>query len=337
MNDRAVSLFEQYDIEVIRTRKGRGSILCESKQGLYILKEFSGSTEKAAIMDFLLAQLQEQTTDSFQVESILKNKEGGLLTEDTDGTRYMIKTWFDGRECNVKENAECEMAVSILAGLHNTTTLEEKVYGDNESILKNLPVFSLAKEYERHNKELKRVRRFLKEKSQKTEFEIFLNRHFDFFLEQAQQILEDYCSYLILEENDSIRRQRTVCHGDYQYHNIIVTNSKPAVINFERCILDHPVRDLYLFMRKILEKSNWSQAMGERLLSAYDRVRPLSLQDHISLYYRFAYPEKFWKIVNFYYNSGKAWIPGKNMEKLEKVLQQEKEKQQFLDEVLRKV
>ena len=29
-----------------------------------------------------------------------------------------------------------------------------------------------------------------------------------------------------------------------------------------------------------------------------------------------SYPEKFWKIVNFYYNTGKAWIPEKNMEKL---------------------
>ena len=34
------------------------------------------------------------------------------------------------------------------------------------------------------------------------------------------------------------------------------------------------------------------------------------------LYYRLAYPEKFWKIVNFYYNSRKVWIPEKNSEKL---------------------
>ncbi len=55
----------------------------------------------------------------------------------------------------------------------------------------------------------------------------------------------------------------------------------------------------------------------------------------MQLYYRFAYPEKFWKIVNFYYNSGKAWIPGRNREKLENLLRQEEEKKAFLDSVLK--
>ena len=40
-------------------------------------------------------------------------------------------------------------------------------------------------------------------------------------------------------------------------------------------------------------------------------------------------------IVNFYYNSRKAWIPGKNLEKLEKVVEQEQGKQEFLDMVFR--
>lgn len=48
------------------------------------------------------------------------------------------------------------------------------------------------------------------------------------------------------------------------------------------------------------------------------------------LYYRLAYPEKFWKIANFYYNSGKAWIPEKYQEKLLKVNRQEQEKKEFL-------
>ena len=51
------------------------------------------------------------------------------------------------------------------------------------------------------------------------------------------------------------------------------------------------------------------------------------------MYHRFAYPEKFWKIVNFYYNAPKAWIPEKNLEKLEKVVSQEKAKMNFLKEV----
>lgn len=38
MNDRAVELLEQYEIEVLRTRKGRGAILCDTNLGILILK-----------------------------------------------------------------------------------------------------------------------------------------------------------------------------------------------------------------------------------------------------------------------------------------------------------
>lgn len=57
----------------------------------------------------------------------------------------------------------------------------------------------------------------------------------------------------------------------------------------------------------------------------------LEKDDYIQLYYRLLYPEKFWKIVNFYYNSGKAWIPDKNLEKLEKICEQEQQKTEFLE------
>ena len=103
------------------------------------------------------------------------------------------------------------------------------------------------------------------------------------------------------------------------------------IINFEKCIYDSPVRDLYLFMRKLLEKSGWSEHIGFELVKAYEKVRPMEKEEYLQLYYRLAYPEKFWKIANFYYNSGKAWIPGKNMEKLGKVMEQEKDKQAFLE------
>ena len=109
------------------------------------------------------------------------------------------------------------------------------------------------------------------------------------------------------------------------------------MINFEKFVPDDPVRDLYLLMRKLLEKSNWSVVLGRELLSAYEELKPLSALSKIDLYYRLAYPEKFWKVANFYYNSGKAWIPGRNLEKLERVVEQEENRQILLDTLFRNV
>ena len=46
MNDRAVALLEQYDVEVLRTRKGRGVILCDTNRGLLVFKEYEGNEAK---------------------------------------------------------------------------------------------------------------------------------------------------------------------------------------------------------------------------------------------------------------------------------------------------
>ena len=331
VNDRAVSLFDNYEIEVKRTWKGRGAILCESDKGLLILKEYHGPMNKIYFQDTLLKHIRE--SGCLLVESILKTKEDELIVYDQDRIPYIVKSYFEGKECNNREVEECRDAVRVLAKLHNCSDMS-----DWEE-LASQPVFRIEKEYEKHNKELKKVRRFLREKSQKTAFEIYLMEHYDYFFDIALQVTGEMHYYIYdgkTKKQDGFPEFSIVCHGDYQYHNIIQTADGMALINFEKCVRDNPVRDLYLFMRKLLEKNNWSQTLGDTLLCAYNEEKTLSENDYMQLYYRFAYPEKFWKIVNFYYNSGKAWIPGRNMEKLEKLLAQEKMKQEFLETIFKK-
>ena len=331
MNDRAVELLEQYEVEVLRTRKGRGSILCDTDRGCLILKEYAGNAEKIELQDRLLKAVAQRGTLS--VEAIVPAREEGLLVKDQDGTAYVLKTWQDGRECSIYDKSECREAVSLLAQLHECMELPVDTPG--------LPAaFSPEKEYEKHNREIRRVRKYLHQKGQKQSFEISLQGACDYFLEQAEEVTrqwKEYCGNMKGQEPSDKEGTVAFCHGDYQYHNILLGSKGWFLVNFEKCLPDDPVRDLYLLLRKLLEKGNWSVSLGTELLEAYGRQRPVAAGSWIDLYYRLAYPEKFWKIANFYFNSGKAWIPGRNQEKLEKLVSQEKEKQHFLDEVFRNV
>lgn len=320
MNDRSVSLLENYDIEVLRTWKGRGAILCETTQGLLTLKEYTGHREKAVFQDALLTMVTENSFGN--VEHLLKNREQELLTRDQDGTYYVLKTYFEGRECNVRDMDECSLAMNTLARFHNAAHTKTPLPGAYASRPAHM-------EFERHNKELRRVRKYLKDRSQKTDFEICLLQSYDYFFNLALQITEE----LRFFHSEASREKESyfICHGDYQHHNIMICEKEMHLINFEKCSYDSPVRDLYLFMRKLLEKNNWADKIGFELADSYDKIRPMEKEEYRQLYYRLAYPEKFWKIVNFYYNSGKAWIPGKNLEKLKKVMDQEREKQTFLE------
>ena len=426
MNDRAVSLLDQYEIEVAGTHKGRGAILCDTDRGTLIFKEYSGSPQHLRVQDRLLRTIAKKGL--VEAEQLIPTKEGEFFVKDHDGISYILKTYREGRECNIRELEECLAAIRQLAKLHLSTQeglisgpgeesrkTSDGTYGDQDSgslapkageslqgveaVLEKskrpseegwencpgavndteakqedpvggeyaekkeadsvggenaekeeedpagtentvrkeereakLPPANVMAEYEKRNRELRRIRKFLLGRSQKTWFEISLLGCFDQFYDQAREAQEGWKTY----QNAAQREDRLAyCHGDYQYHNILLDQKNWYLINFERCIKDDPVRDLHLLLRKLLEKSGWSAQLGEKLLREYERIRPLSAISRIDLYYRLSYPEKFWKIANFYYNSGKAWIPGKNLEKLEKLLSQETEKKAFLETVFR--
>ncbi len=323
MNDRCVSLLENYELELLRASKGRGAILCETNQGTMILKEYMGHKEKSIFQDAVLSMIQEN--GFLQIESIIKNKEGEILTTDVDGTSYILKTYFEGRECNVRDNRECLLAMETLARLHKASDINRELPFEGKS-------FTIQQEFEKHNKELKRAKKFLKEKSQKTDFEIYLQKCYDYFLNLALSVAEDFGTY----KGDMESRTKIICHGDFQHHNLLLSGEKLNVINLEKCMQDSPAKDICLFLRKLLEKNNWQRESGFALLGAYEKENALARQDYLQLYYRLAYPEKFWKIVNFYYNSGKAWIPGKNYEKLLKLNEQEEQKNLFLQDYKKK-
>lgn len=333
MNDRAVVLLEQYGIEVYGIRKGRGAILCETDRGCLIFKEYTGNSEKIEIQDRVLKAIESR--GNVAVEQIVPTAEGTLFVQDSDGIKYILKTWKDGRECSIYDKGECMDIVRLLARLHKSMTLPADTPGLP-------PLFSPEKEYDKHNKELRKVKKYLQQRGQKQPFEICLQNAFDYFLKQALSVTEEWKTYSAVKmKKDTAAAASgepvTFCHGDYQYHNIIRYDGGWFLVNFEKCISDSPVRDLYLLMRKLMEKSGWSIPMGQELLETYEKEAPIAAIDRIDLYYRLAYPEKFWKIANFYYNSGKAWIPGRNQEKLEKLIAQEMEKQRFLQEVFRDV
>ena len=65
-------------------------------------------------------------------------------------------------------------------------------------------------------------------------------------------------------------------HGEYNYHNIIMTKEGIATTNFEKFRRDIQVEDLYYFLRKVLEKSGWKIRLGDGMLNAYSAIHPLT-------------------------------------------------------------
>ena len=324
MVDQALSTLEQYELEVRGVRKGRGHWIVNCKEGDFVLKVYKGSEEKAALQKLLTDQILEKT--DVLVQEIVPSKEGGLLVKDIEERTYTLQTYLEGRECNIKEPRECNTAVVTMARMHKGMFIEK-------DRAQGAVPYSLQREFAKRNAELRRVRRYLKETHQKNEIERFLFKNFNMFFEKALEVEETWAQYEPYCNN--LGEELLFCHGDYQHHNVWMNFQDVMVLQFEKYMADFPCRDLYLFSRKLLEKNNWDAEIGRAVLETYEKERPLPLIERISMIYRFAYPEKFWKIANFYFNSKKSFMPEKNMEKLEKLLEQENNKDIFMNETLK--
>lgn len=162
MYNRENQILEQYPFEVKQTMKGRGAIICDTDQGLKILKEYRGSEGRAEFLYCLLEFLKEHGQE--RIDNIVKNKEEKVITCDIDGTVYMVRNWYEGRECDTKNREDILCAVKRLASLHKVLReipLEIPEYlqvQDNTLLLEN----------EKHTRELKKVRNYIHSRKRRT-------------------------------------------------------------------------------------------------------------------------------------------------------------------------
>lgn len=321
MNDRGLKVLEQYDLEIISTRRGRGSYICETSQGLKLLCDFEGSEKKILFQNKILRRLREAGYET--VDMVLENKEGKLVSMDRDENRYVVKDWYYGRECSPGGERDILEAVGNLARLHCLMRFPQ----EEEREYCGIP---LKTELEARTREMKKVRSFIRGREPKQPFERLFLQSFPVFYQQAQKVLEQAEQTGGEEAFGQQLLTGGVCHGDYSYHHVLFLDHGIATTNFEKCRYDYQVQDLCQFMRKILEKQNWDLRMGEQMLNTYDRIRSLSGTERKFLYLKLAYPEKFWKLANHYYGSRKAWIPARYEQKLETLNEQEKQRNTFL-------
>ena len=324
--DYGLGTLAQYELTADRSARTRGALLCYTSQGLLILREFHGSEKKLKKQQELLLQLQEKgmNTDYF-----LQNAQESLVSRDKDQQAFTLQHWYEGRQRDTKSRDDIRKSVRTLARLHILMKMEPvEEYRER----------SLRDEYLRHNQELRKIRKFIRKKGASSVFEKDYLASVEWFLQRAQRAVE----LLDETEYDSLRekawKEGQVCHGEYNQHNVLLLKGEKeatAVTNFGHWSFDIQMSDLYRFMRKILEKYNWNLNLAQEMLREYHRIRPISKEEWQNLRVRFTYPEKYWKLANYYYSHKKVWISEKNVEKLQNLIGQKENWEDFGQECFR--
>lgn len=355
MENRCQEALRKYPLKIYNIYRARGAYLLETDCGLKLLKCYEGSRNRAMFEHIVKEHLYMHGYHN--VDLYVKTIEDDIIAEDQTGCRYIVKNWFWGEECNLKELSQIEMASANLAKLHS---ILKGVEFTNEQIELNIDG-NLQETFEKRNRELKRVRGYIRNKRQKNEFEILYMNYYEEFYAQGIEAVKKLSNSAYRQILDEAIKKRFACHGNYNYHNIIMLKNKNdaiskayappgwinqqpisvadlssewgkmiATTNFEKARIGLQISDLYQFIRKVMEKNDWDILYGSNIIEAYDRIRPISKGELGVLYILLLYPEKFWKITNFYYNGKKVWVSGRNIQKLNSIGEQNPKRAVFL-------
>lgn len=331
MDDKLEDVIKQYDFTVKARYRARGGTLLDTTEGLVLLKSLEGSKKhlqiEKAVTSHLFAQGYEYT------DRILANKNGELCSKDCYSTDYVLRRWYRGEECNLRDLASVKTAAGNLALLHKKMSGIQVENEDMDAQADKKPKkgnYDLKDVYIRHNREMKRVRSYIKGKNHKNEFEVCILENYDDFYSQADESMSLLESSGYEELAKRAKKQCIYVHNNYNYHNILLLEQGVATTHFDQTCIGIQIRDLYDLMRKTMEKNHWNSSFGMELLESYHKERNLSREENMLLYVQLLYPEKYWKILNYYYNNKKSWMSSRNMQKLLDIQAQGQEKKQFL-------
>ncbi len=337
MEDKIKKALKAYQLKVYNIYRARGAYLLETDCGLKHFKCFEGSKGRVQLEHTVKEHLFQ--LGYYNIDLFVKTSEGDIISLDSAGSQYIMKNWFLGEGCNLNDLSHVKRASTNLGKLHliltNVELTAEQLEFNNSLNLNEI--------FKKRSREIRRVRSYIRNKKQKNEFELcFLNYYEDFYqqgLMATDRLGETNYEFLLSEA----LRERRICHGKYTYHNIIILKNKgqgPPVFdrgigttNFNKAYVGVQMADLYQFMRKVMEKNNWDINYGMSIIKEYHDVKPISKDELEVLYLLLLFPEKFWKVTNYYFNSNKSWVSRRNIQKLKKVGEQNPKRNKFLSEL----
>ena len=310
----------KYSFQVKNRNRARGAVLLDTNEGPRLMREYERIQGHFTFENEGKARLAQRGMSL--TDQVVYNIEGNPVTEWESGEKFVVYQWYYGDSCDYRSTQALEKAARNLGQLHQHLRgmSEEPVQMEENLFMR----------YERRNREMKRVYQFMKSKKRKNEFELCALSCYPEFYRKAEQAAAYLQKSVYWQRRGT--ETRDVCHGEYNYHNLIYTKKGIATTNFEHAQYGIQLMDLAYFLRKVMEKNAWQKEKGRAVLEGYRSEAEMGAEEYEFLWTILFYPVKFWKLMSQYMNGKKSWISDKNMEKLFSVREKEAAKDKFLGE-----
>lgn len=278
---------------------------------------------------FILSAMKHLQHNGFEsIPEIMKTTGGGDYIMMGNEHAYLTK-WMNARECNYDNPIDVMVAASKLAELHQKSKgfKVEPFMNPRVGWMRWVDIFKVRKN------EILDFKLKVEAKDVKTEFDSLYLEAMEKELDRcdravARVLSTDYYARMMMEISE-----QGFCHHDYAHHNVLLEKSgKVHVIDFDYCMLDTHLHDLSSLLIRRMKNGKWDVNNAIFVLDAYDVVYPVENEEIPVMCGFMEFPQDYWQVGIQYYWEKQPWGEEFFLKKLEKILEDREEKQEFIDE-----
>lgn len=238
---------------------------------------------------------------------------------------YTMVDLIEGRECEFDDDRDVVKATEALAYMHKAGHgfLPKSSY--IPSTLGKLPGC-----FKKRIEEIRKLKR--KAERERNGFDYLFIEHYDHFYSTGIKSLEILFASKYNKLVEQTLKRGMICHHDYSYQNILIRGDKTSIINFDYCSLELKIYDLVNVLRRRMRKCNWDINKAKLILDEYRKIEPLERDEMKVMKSMMQFPQKFWRVINRYYNSKRCWAQKNFTTMLEEVISEKDAHTNFMEQ-----
>lgn len=322
MSDLHKDISQEYDFTVKNIIPFKDYFIIDSSAGKKILRKLNFSKERILFIHGAKEHLYKK--DFCNIDRFICSKKG-LPYVNIDGTYYTVTDLIDGRECDLDKNEDVIKASIALAQMHNSS----RGYIPPEKCLVKDDLGKLPAQFTKRLEEIKRIKKAAQK--EKGNLDYLILQYIDYFYNLGEEAVNLINKSKYNELVEKTREEKLFCHHDYTHSNIIIGSRETSVINFNLCSFELKIYDLANLLRRKMRKCNWDVKEAKIIIDAYRTVEPISEDEFFVMKIMLQFPQKFWRVVNKYYNSRRCWRDRTFERKFMEVIDEIKYHKKFLE------
>ncbi|HBJ1651047.1 CotS family spore coat protein [Clostridium botulinum] len=323
---REFEIERQFDIKIETIKANKGVYYLKTNKGERCLKRINYGPQKLLFVYGAKEHLVKNGFGNLDRYYLNVNDEPyALVNEDL----YTLSEWLEGRECDFRNIDEVKIAAKTLAGMHEAS----KGYDPPENSKLKSDLGRWPHLMEKRTKSLDKMKDIIRKKNIKNDFDMIYLKSMEFYRDLGKQALQTLKESNYYELCMVAEQEKTFCHHDFTYHNIIIDNNeKPHIIDFDYCKREVRTFDISNFMIKVLKRVDWNIDFAKAIIEAYNSVCKLRDDEYKVLYAYLQFPQRYWRLANRYYYNEVNWGQNTFTNKLSSIIDEKDKFLSFLNE-----